>query len=342
LEENEMTKKRWLYTLVIVLFLIQGNLFAQQRCMFVSAEPDPGKESDIPLIDKVLSWGYDVTVVASNTLASMTAADYAQYDFAFLSESPNSSDYAPLSGHPLPLLILEAWACGKPTVLHWTSTQSVANVGPLYILITDDTGHQLDAGFSTGTDLQLSTATLEGYTDECEIEFVPTIEVITIATFLDDPTQTSICGVEEGTLLADGTTLTENRAEVIGIHEHGYPYITDEAFQLMQAGIHWILHEEVSVEKQQNQMPQQFSLNQNFPNPFNPSTEITFSLEQPEHAMLTVFNALGRKVETLVDQRLSAGVYKLSFDAQNLPAGVYFYQLQAGRFSEMKKMVLMK
>ena len=225
-------------------------------------------------------------------------------------------------------------------MLHWTSTQSVANVGPLYILITDATGHQLAAGLPTGTDLQLATeSSVEG---EAEVQFIPGIEVIPIASFLDDDTQTSICGVEEGTLLADGTTITENRAEAIGIHANAYEFITDEAYQLMQAGIHWILHEETAVEMQKDQRPRQFSLNQNFPNPFNPSTEITFSLQQPERATLTVFNALGRKVETLVDQKLSAGVYKLSFDAQNLPAGVYFYQLQAGRHSEMKKMVLMK
>ena len=337
-----MAKRNWFYTLVIVLLLIQGNVLAQQRCMFVSAAADPGDPKDLILIDKLLSWGYDVTVVASATLSTLLPDDFAQYDFAFLSETPNSSELAPLSGHPLPLLILEAWAAAKPAVLHWAAdgTQSVRNTGPLYVLITEGTGHQLAAGFATGTDFQLATGS--SVENEAEIAFKVTIEVITIATFMDNPDELSICAAEEGTLLADGATITENRAAVIGIHANGYEYITDEAYQLMQAGIHWILHEETAVEMQKDQRPRQSSLNQNFPNPFNPSTEIAFSLQQPEHATLTVFNALGRKVETLVDQKLSAGVYKLSFDAQNLPAGVYFYQLQAGRHSEMKKMVLMK
>ena len=98
-----MTKRNMFVTLVIVFLLIQGNVMAQQRCMFVSAAADPGDERDLPVIEKLLSWGYDVTVVASNTIATMTEDDYAQYDFAFLSESPNSSDFAGMKGHPAPL-----------------------------------------------------------------------------------------------------------------------------------------------------------------------------------------------------------------------------------------------
>jgi hypothetical protein len=335
-----MANRKWFYALVIALLLIQGRVFAQQRCMFVSAAADPGDARDLPIIDKLLSWGYDVTVVASSALATMTPDDYAQYDFGFLSESPNSSDFGPLKGHPLPLLILEAWACAKPAVLSWASAQDVKNTGPLYVLITDDTEHQLAAGFPTGTDFLLASDTsVEG---EAEVAFKVSIDVIPIAVFLEEPDYLSICGVEEGTLLADETDVTINRAAAIGIHANAYEFITDEAYQLIQAGISWILHEEVGVEMLADAIPRQFALNQNFPNPFNPSTEITFSLQQPEHTTLTVFNALGGKVKTLVDQRLNAGSYKISFDARILSAGVYFYQLQAGGFSEMKKMVLVK
>ncbi|MBN1995916.1 T9SS type A sorting domain-containing protein [candidate division KSB1 bacterium] len=335
-----MAKTRWYFLLIIVVLLSQGNLFAQQRCMFVSAAEDPGDARDLPLIEKLISWGYDVTIVASTSLAGMLPVEFSDYDFAFLSESPNSSDMAALKGHPLPIVNLEAWAVAKPAVLNWAATQTVSNVGPSYILIVADSEHQLAAGFPTGADMLLATdSSVEG---EAQIAYKVTIDVITVATFVDDPEQLSVCAAEEGTLLADEETITENRAVTIGIHANAYEYITDEAYQLMQAAIHWVLHEGVGVEMFTDHTPLHYSLDQNFPNPFNPSTEITFSLQQPEYTKLTVFDALGREVETLVDGKLGAGSYKSTFDARNLPGGVYFYQLQAGNFSEMKKMVLVK
>ncbi len=96
------------------------------------------------------------------------------------------------------------------------------------------------------------------------------------------------------------------------------------------------------VEPISNAVPQEFALHTNYPNPFNPSTTITFDLLASSSVKLDVFNTLGQKVATLVNEQLPAGSYKTTFDAAELPSGLYFYRLEAGQFSQIKKMTLLK
>ncbi len=85
-----------------------------------------------------------------------------------------------------------------------------------------------------------------------------------------------------------------------------------------------------------------FILSQNYPNPFNPTTKIKYSILQPSNVSIKVYNALGKEVETLVDEYKSAGTYEISFDAKNLSSGVYFYRIVSAAFSETNKMMLLK
>ena len=89
-------------------------------------------------------------------------------------------------------------------------------------------------------------------------------------------------------------------------------------------------------------VPAEFSLAQNYPNPFNPSTRISFSLPSITFVSLRVFDAMGRQVATLVSEELSAGNYSRQWNAAGMPSGVYFYRLQAGSFTETKKLVLLR
>ncbi len=88
--------------------------------------------------------------------------------------------------------------------------------------------------------------------------------------------------------------------------------------------------------------PTDYILEQNYPNPFNPQTTIGFALPKPEQVSLIVYDALGRKVATLVNERREAGRYEVRFDGSRLASGVYFYQLKAGTFTQTAKMVLVK
>lgn len=85
-----------------------------------------------------------------------------------------------------------------------------------------------------------------------------------------------------------------------------------------------------------------YSLEQNYPNPFNPSTKISFSVPQLSFVSIDVFNSIGQKIATLVNEQMNAGNYSINFDAANITSGIYFYKMTAGNFTEMKKMILVK
>jgi len=100
----------------------------------------------------------------------------------------------------------------------------------------------------------------------------------------------------------------------------------------------WTTHVKVSA----GSVPDEFSLYQNYPNPFNPTTLIAFRLKKDAHATLSVYNMLGQKVAVLVNAKLTAGYHQVEFDAAALANGVYFYKLEAGKQSTMRKMILIK
>lgn len=88
--------------------------------------------------------------------------------------------------------------------------------------------------------------------------------------------------------------------------------------------------------------PRKFELSQNYPNPFNPNTNINFNIPEATDVQLSVYNALGQKVATLVNSKMSAGSHSVSWNAQNMASGLYIYQIRAGDFTQTRKMVLMK
>ena len=83
-------------------------------------------------------------------------------------------------------------------------------------------------------------------------------------------------------------------------------------------------------------------LEQNFPNPFNPSTTLQFVLPSRSHVTLTVFNALGQKVIELVNSVVDAGSHNVKFDGSRFASGIYFYRLQAGAFVQTRSLVLIR
>ena len=94
--------------------------------------------------------------------------------------------------------------------------------------------------------------------------------------------------------------------------------------------------------KQAPVLPDGFALSQNYPNPFNPTTNINFSVGKLSHVELTVYNVLGQKVATLVDQRTPAGTYRVTWDASNMSSGLYFYRMKTDNLTVTRKMMMIK
>jgi hypothetical protein len=88
--------------------------------------------------------------------------------------------------------------------------------------------------------------------------------------------------------------------------------------------------------------PAVFTLEQNYPNPFNPSTKIRFSIPTETDVRLNVYNTLGQEVAEIVNSRLKEGYHEVNFDAVSLTSGIYFYRLEADKFVDVKKMIIIK
>jgi hypothetical protein len=85
-----------------------------------------------------------------------------------------------------------------------------------------------------------------------------------------------------------------------------------------------------------------YYLSNNYPNPFNPSTQIAYQVPESAHVTLTIYNTLGKEVATLVNEEKLAGTYYINFNASNLASGIYFYNMKTDHYSQTKKMILLK
>jgi hypothetical protein len=103
-----------------------------------------------------------------------------------------------------------------------------------------------------------------------------------------------------------------------------------------------LIRQFISDVNDRGEIPNGFALSQNYPNPFNPTTKINFDLGQASDVKLIVYDILGRKVATLVNQFMNRGAYTVNFDASHFASGVYFYSIEAGDFKLNKKMILLK
>jgi hypothetical protein len=104
----------------------------------------------------------------------------------------------------------------------------------------------------------------------------------------------------------------------------------------------WINDYTVSVNEVPAPLPTQYELTQNFPNPFNPTTEFKFTIPATEAVTINIYNTLGQQVKSLVNEVMHAGTYVVSFDASSLSSGVYFYRLETPSFQTVRKMQLIR
>jgi len=127
--------------------------------------------------------------------------------------------------------------------------------------------------------------------------------------------------------------------------------ITDEELLIRKEFANYLLNgtgnlnkgtESVSNSKDDNKLPKEFALFNNYPNPFNPTTTINYSIKQDGLVSLKVYDILGKEVATLVNENKPPGKHSVKFNASNLPSGIYFYRIVSGNFSATKKLILLK
>ncbi len=94
--------------------------------------------------------------------------------------------------------------------------------------------------------------------------------------------------------------------------------------------------------EEKNTTPVGYILHQNYPNPFNPETKISFSLAKSSFVTLEIYNSLGQKVRTLINNQMNSSSHKITFNASDLSSGIYYYKMQAGQFQSARKMLLLQ
>jgi len=118
--------------------------------------------------------------------------------------------------------------------------------------------------------------------------------------------------------------------------------IAENSSNFAHLGFWYSLRIFVGIEEIEDLVPQKFELFQNFPNPFNPITRIKYAIPKSSYVRITVYNVLGQRISTLVNEQKPAGFYTVDFNASSLASGFYIYHLEADGFNIIKKMVVTK
>jgi len=144
-------------------------------------------------------------------------------------------------------------------------------------------------------------------------------------------------------LVGTGAIGTAEQGNSVAISLNGGTFIEGGVSDHNNTGAVWIfVNQSIIITTISTEIPKDYSLSQNYPNPFNPSTNIRYDLPKNGFVKLVVFDELGREIETLVNEKQTAGTYEATMNASQYPSGVYFYKLTTDNFTETKKMLMIK
>lgn len=127
-----------------------------------------------------------------------------------------------------------------------------------------------------------------------------------------------------------------------GLNVNRFRFINDTTAFAVGKTVYKLNYATVGIQQVSTEPPQNYNLHQNYPNPFNPATNIKFEIPKSSFTNIRIFNALGREIETIVNENLNAGIYEVSWDASAHPSGIYFYKIFSNEFNQSKKMILIK
>jgi len=243
---------------------------------------------------------------------------------------------------------------GTSTILHTTDggenwlTQNSPTSNSLYGLSFSDVSH----GWAVGFD-----GTVINYINSVPVEltsFTAAVDENNVTLSWQTATETNNSGFRVERLKeskSENSEGWENLGFVVGngttTEEHNYSFVDKNvsagkySYRLKQSDLDGTTEYSSEVEAEIT-APTKFTLKQNYPNPFNPSTTIEYSIPQSGNVKLKIYNSIGEEITTLVNNYEEAGNYKIIFDASSLSSGIYFYKLETGHFTSVKKMILLK
>ncbi len=351
-----------LIVLACLVLLMAPVVLAQNpysgRVLYVEASPPYG--SDSLTVRQLEYMGFTVDRVTPANVDSLTA--YTQgtsgtYKFIYVSSTVSSGACAVRGNNTpgkwklatCPVLMLEGKATDEMGMtLLSASTQSVQDIRVRPWVIQDPTDY-LAAGLSD-TVVWCDTSTVPDspnglYCQNC-LSGNAGVQLGYTTMYPDDAVDNNggaLYYYEKGKKLADGT-YAAGRRYYAAYYDNGFRWFTAAGMRLWTAMINWAigLDQLTGVDVLPGPLPAEFALNQNYPNPFNPTTVISFSVASKAHVRLNIFNLLGQKVASLVDEQMNPGSFEVRFDATGLSSGVYFYSLSTDSRTITKKMVLVR
>jgi hypothetical protein len=346
---------------VLTAVVLSSAAFAGGTIVFVSQQdgikidPATGEYPDMPYFYLLRDAGYDVIPFynASISTASQETLDTLYHaDLIIMGRSTASTIYMDANKFswndiPKPILNLELWNC-RSTRLNWFNTTSMTSnsaEGGVYNAVIDAPADPVFAGVDTsvpvpwiegaydavgtagaGNGLLLAHMATGG--NLLFVRFEPNVEFYEGA--VDMP--------------AGPRTVIGNGRDNSGAAPFHYFTFTTESEKVFLAEVARLvaIGSGTAVEERGVRAPSAYGLSQNFPNPFNPSTTVAFSLPSAGEARLTLVDGLGREVRVIAERTFPAGRHEVTLDASGLGSGVYFCLLRAGSLTDAKKVVIAK
>lgn len=194
---------------------------------------------------------------------------------------------------------------------------SIIPIAPSNLIITDTTSTSITINWEDNSDIESGFIIARRKQDEVVFKYIDTVG-------------TDILTYQEVGLTPDNLYFYK----VCAYNDFGLSDFTNTVSTYTQNS--------TSIVNQTNLISESFYLGNNYPNPFNPSTNINFGITKSSFVKLKVYNSIGREVDVLLSRRLQPGSYNVIWNAENYTGGVYFYRLETENYSETKKMILIK
>ena len=192
---------------------------------------------------------------------------------------------------------------------------------------------------NTITNEKVKFAFLDNYEEGLNgiFQFHPTRNDITDEIILFNKTESSVASWWITFSSIDKTDKSQPEPGDIQTINLSKPFLSEDIFEFNPSIIEGNVYD-----RNESNIPSQFRLYQNYPNPFNPNTTIMYDIAVPEKVSIKIYNIIGQLVAKLLNDQQTAGTYKIKWNSSNLSSGIYFYRIEAGDFTDVKRMLLIK